>query len=225
MPNGFPDAQYPISIVQCLFGDLLPVADDSQQVIHPSIPDGGARRGRGRGEDAGGRVGRFVEEALDVGGQKLRDKWFDGPSTYLGAFIHGFPNLAMVAGPQGASASVNFPRSIEAAVNFVTDFLVYAREHGHQRFEATAEAEERWTDHVRKMYGSMLMRKAKSWFTGYNSNVEGHEEGKVRYFVYNGGTPKFVATINKVAEGGYEGLDFGTSGKPPGQRASVATAA
>jgi hypothetical protein len=25
----------------------------------------------------------------------------------------------------------------------------------------------------------------KSWFTGYNSNVSGHEEGKIRYFVYN----------------------------------------
>ena len=144
-----------------------------------------------------------------VGGQKLRDKWFDGPSTYLGAFIHGFPNLAMVAGPQGASASVNFPRSIEAAVNFVTDFFVYAREHGHQRFEATAEAEERWTDHVRKMYGSMLMRKAKSWFTGYNSNVEGHEEGKVRYFVYNGGQPKFNERLARVVANDYEGISFG----------------
>ncbi len=32
-------------------------------------------------------------------------------------------------------------------------------------------------------------RKAKFWFTGYNSNVRGHE-GKIRYFVYNGGTLK-----------------------------------
>jgi hypothetical protein len=52
------------------------------------------------------------------------------------------------------------------------------------------EAEERWTAHVTKTYLVMLMRKAKSWFTGYNSNVPGHEQGKVRYFVYNGGAPK-----------------------------------
>ncbi len=50
-----------------------------------------------------------------------------------------------------------------------------------------------------KMYEIMLMRKAKGWFTGYNSNVAGHEEGTVRYFVYNGGTPKFVGIINDVA--------------------------
>jgi hypothetical protein len=59
------------------------------------------------------------------------------------------------------------------------------------------------------MYAIMLMRKAKSWFTGYNSNVPGHEHGKVRYFVYNGGTPKYVAAINDVAAKGYEGIVFG----------------
>ena len=58
------------------------------------------------------------------------------------------------------------------------------------------------------MYAIMLLRKAKSWFTGYNSNVEGHEEGKVRYFVYNGGTPKYVASINAVAGNDYEGIEF-----------------
>ena len=77
---------------------------------------------------------------------------------------------------------------------------------GDTRFEATAEAEARWTAHVVSMYSMMLMRKAKGWFTGYNSNVAGHEEGKVRYFVYNGGAPKYVERITSVAEKGYEGV-------------------
>ena len=59
------------------------------------------------------------------------------------------------------------------------------------------------------MYEIMLMRNAKGWFTGYNSNVPGHEEGKVRAtFVYNGGTPKYVAAINDVTTKGYEGIVF-----------------
>ncbi|MDH3601383.1 MAG: hypothetical protein OEU26_17350 [Candidatus Tectomicrobia bacterium] len=74
------------------------------------------------------------------------------------------------------------------------------------RTEATLEAEKGWTTHVRKMYATMLMRKAKFRFAGYNSNVEGYEHGKIRYFVYNGGSPKYVATINEVAEKGYEGI-------------------
>jgi len=61
---------------------------------------------------------------------------------------------------------------------------------------------------VVKMYEIMLMRKAKSWFTGYNSNVAGHEEGTVRYFVYNGGTPKFVGIIKDVAARGYQEIEF-----------------
>jgi hypothetical protein len=79
------------------------------------------------------------------------------------------------------------------------------------------------------MYEIMLMRKAKSWFTGYNSNVAGHEEGTVRYFVYNGGTPKFVGIINDVAAKGYQEIQFSSSShanvKAParsGERASPA---
>src|ERR1700746_2741588 len=98
------------------------------------------------------------------------------------------------------------------------DLLQYVRDRGYARAEATRESEERWTAHVVKMYEVMLMRKAKSWFTGYNSNVPGHEEGKIRYFVYNGGTPKFVGIINSIAIEGYEGIAF-SSNAPPEQSA------
>ena len=122
--------------------------------------------------------------------------------------IAGFPNLLMPAGPQSGSASTNYPRGIETGVNWCTDLLKYMWDHGYQRGEATIAAEARWTEHVKQMYSMMLMRKAKSWFTGYNSNVPGHEQGRIRYFVYNGGAPKYVSTINKVAESGYEGIVF-----------------
>jgi cation diffusion facilitator CzcD-associated flavoprotein CzcO len=143
---------------------------------------------------------------IDIRGtdsQTLRDKWRDSCSSYLGMMVHGFPNFLMPAGPQSGSASTNYPRGIETGVNWSTDFLKDVRQRGVTRFEPTAAAERRWTDHVVGMYSMMLMRKAKGWFTGYNSNVPGHEEGKVRYFVYNGGAPKYVNIINKVAADGY----------------------
>jgi cation diffusion facilitator CzcD-associated flavoprotein CzcO len=143
-----------------------------------------------------------------VGGQRLRDKWRDGPSTFLGMLTHGFPNMLMPAGPQSGSASTNYPRGIETGVNWCTRLLQHIRAQGYVRCEPTPEAEARWTEHVAQMYSTMLMRKAKSWFTGYNSNVEGHEQGRIRYFVYNGGTPKYVARINEVAAKGYEGISF-----------------
>jgi len=149
-----------------------------------------------------------------VGGERLRDKWREGPSTFLGVFIHGFPNLLMPNGPQSGSASTNYPRGIEVGVDWVTDFLEHAWANGITRAEATEPAEARWTQHVTDMYSRMLMRKAKSWFTGYNSNVEGHEEGSIRYFVYNGGMPKYVSVINEVAANGYEGLTLSGPGAP-----------
>jgi cation diffusion facilitator CzcD-associated flavoprotein CzcO len=150
------------------------------------------------------------------GGAKLRDKWNDGPSTFLGMLVHGFPNFLMPSGPQSGSASTNYPRGIETGVNWCTNLLQYMWEHNYVRAEPTPEAQERWTDHVKQMYSAMLMRKAKSWFTGYNSNVPGHEHGKIRYLVYNGGAPKYVNKINEVAEKNYQGIVF-TPGSPPDQ--------
>jgi cation diffusion facilitator CzcD-associated flavoprotein CzcO len=141
-------------------------------------------------------------------GQTLRDKWRDSCSSYLGVMVHGFPNFLMPAGPQSGSASTNYPRGIETGVNWSTDFLEHVRKQAMTRFEPRAAAERRWTDHVVSMYSMMLMRKAKGWFTGYNSNVPGHEEGKIRYFVYNGGTPKYVSIINKAAADGYQDVVF-----------------
>ena len=154
-------------------------------------------------------------------GLTLREKWFDNPTTFLGMMVSGFPNLLMPSGPQSGSASTNYPRGIENGVNWCTDLLEHMLQHDLQYAEATAEAEQRWTDHVIKMYSVMLMRKAQSWFTGYNSNVDGHEAGKIRYMVYNGGTPKYVATINDVADKDYEGIRFFAESEP---FAGVATA-
>lgn len=141
-----------------------------------------------------------------TGGRKLRDEWRDGPSTYLGLLVHGYPNLLMPTGPQSGTASTNFPRGIEAGVDWCTGLLQSMWSGGSVRAECTKEAQESWAEHVREMYSMMLLRKAKGWFTGYNSNVEGHEEGKIRYVVYNGGSPKYMAKIQGVAERGYDGI-------------------
>ncbi len=147
-----------------------------------------------------------------TGGQKLKEKWDTAVSTYLGMLVHGFPNMLIPAGPQSGSASANYPRAIETGVDWVTGLLEHVWQNGYTRVEADADAEKEWTDHVVSMYSTMLMRKAKSWFTGYNSNVKGHEAGNPRYLVYNGGAPKYVKRINQVAADGYKGVDLSGEG-------------
>ena len=141
-----------------------------------------------------------------VGGQKLKDKWRDGPVTYLGMFINGFPNMLMLAGPQ--IAATNFPRAVETSVDWATPLLEHVWEQGYTRFEATPEAEQGWFEHVVDMYKPFLLQTAKSWITGYNSNLDGHEYGKTRYNLYNGGGPKYAAKIREVSDDGYAGIQF-----------------
>ena len=143
-----------------------------------------------------------------VDGAKLKDRWAAGASTYLGLMCHGFPNLIMVAGPQSASGSTNFPRAIEVGVDWVTDLVQYARAHGYTRIEAQAVAERQWVEEVARSYEKLLLRKGRGWFVGYNSNVAGHEGGTSRFPAYQGGAPKYTALLRQAAEEGYRDIDF-----------------
>ncbi len=49
-------------------------------------------------------------------GEKLRDKWADGPHTYLGLNVAGFPNMLTLVGPHNAATFCNLPRCIEQNV-------------------------------------------------------------------------------------------------------------
>ena len=143
-------------------------------------------------------------EFVGTGGRKLSDKWLDGPITYLGLQTTGFPNMIILAGPQGGSVSTNFPRGIEEAVDWATDLITHLRDNGYSRVEPTQDAEDEWTEHVKDTYSYSLLGNTKSWFTGYNSNVAGHD--KLRYMIYNGGAPRYRKRLAEVAENGYQGF-------------------
>ena len=141
-----------------------------------------------------------------VDGARLRNKWAEGPVTFLGATVGGFPNFLMLVGPQTAAS--NFPRGAELSVDWVTPLLEYMWSHGYQRFDVDEAAEAQWCQHVKDLYQGMLLRKARSWFTGYNSNLEGHEYGNMRYNIYNGGGPKYASMLSDMADKDYQGLYF-----------------
>ncbi len=146
-----------------------------------------------------------------VGGVTLGEKWRDGPSTYFGLMTHGFPNLLMVAGPQSVSGSSNFPRAIEGGVGWVTRLLEHVRSLGITRVEPTSEAEKAWHETVVDVHERLLARRSRGWFTGYNSNVAGHDDGTVRYIAYWGGRPRYAEYITAEADDGYPGVEFATS--------------
>ncbi|HEX7944512.1 MAG TPA: NAD(P)/FAD-dependent oxidoreductase, partial [Phenylobacterium sp.] len=51
-----------------------------------------------------------------VDGLSLKEKWVDGPITYMGLQVHGFPNMFMLVGPHNGATFCNVPRCIEQNV-------------------------------------------------------------------------------------------------------------
>ncbi len=137
-----------------------------------------------------------------VGGVGLKDRWVNGPQTFLGVLVEGFPNMMMLMGPHTALG--NIPRSIEYNVDWVTGLIRYAREHGLTRLEATESGVASWTDHVRALGTGLLSNEVSSWMTGVNSNVEGKQTRIIAR--YSGSAPAYRARCDAVADAGYREL-------------------
>ena len=139
-------------------------------------------------------------------GETLEHHWQDQPVTYLGILTHGFPNFLMVAGPQSVSGSTNFPRAIEAGVNWVTDLLQHATQTGMTRLEVDEEAVKDWHEQVVNAHERLLARRSRGWFTGYNANLAGRDENHVRYHAYFGGGPRYGTVLEDAKADGYPAI-------------------
>ncbi|KAL1955027.1 hypothetical protein VTO42DRAFT_318 [Malbranchea cinnamomea] len=107
-----------------------------------------------------------IATAVDFqSGVKLKDMWKDGPRTFLGLFVKGFPNMAMIMGPHQMFGSIEF------AVGWVADFLAYCRDHNITWAEATQENVGAWTEHVHNCAVGLLSNEVDSWMTGVNKNL------------------------------------------------------
>src|SRR3984957_624440 len=137
-----------------------------------------------------------------VDGVKLKDRWKNGPQTYLGVMVDGFPNMMMLMGPHTALG--NIPRSIEYNVDWVTNLIGYIGEFSLTRAEATATGVMDWTDHVKALGVGLLSNEVNSWMTGINSNVEGKQTRIVAR--YSGSAPAYRAKCDEVAAQRYQEL-------------------
>jgi len=139
------------------------------------------------------------------GGCKLEDVWADGPRTYLGISIAGFPYLFTITGPQSPSVLSNMPVSIEQHVEWVANCIDNMRKTGKTTIEATPEAQVQWVAHVNEIVGMTLMPRANSWYMGANI------AGKPRTFLpYLGpeGVGGYRKKCDDVAAKGYKGFEM-----------------
>jgi cation diffusion facilitator CzcD-associated flavoprotein CzcO len=144
--------------------------------------------------------------ALDVHGRDelaLADVWAEGPRTYLGLQVAGFPNLFTLTGPGSPSIVANVIVSIEQHVEWLAACIGWMEEREIEAIEPTAAAQEEWTEHVREVADSTLFPLADSFYVGANV------PGKPRVFMpYLGGIAAYAEICDRVAAAGYEGFEL-----------------
>ncbi len=137
------------------------------------------------------------------GGQLLRDKWAEGPRTYLGLMSAGYPNLFAITGPQSPSVLTNMPVAIEQHVEWISGIIQHMRERGLDVVEPTREAEDEWVEHSQEVAHATLLPQSATWYMGANI------PGKPRIFLpYLGGLGPYRQKCDEVAANDYEGFVF-----------------
>jgi cation diffusion facilitator CzcD-associated flavoprotein CzcO len=144
---------------------------------------------------------------IDVRGRdglSLGEFWAsEGPLSYLGLAVAGFPNLFTVQGPGGPSPATNFVAALEQHVEWISDCIEYLRATGIRTIEALATAQQEWIDHATSLVASTVLvhPSCNSWYNG------GNVPGKKRmYMGYTGGIPEYRRRCDEIAAGGYTGF-------------------
>ena len=131
--------------------------------------------------------------------------WADHrPRTFLGLTAPAMPNMFMVLGPHQPFG--NATRSIEHAVQVITELLEYCRDKNYSYVEPTAEAVEGWTEHVYECSKGSLTNEVDSWMTGVNKNVSGKTVRNVAR--YSGSAVEFRRRCEECRLAGWKGLAF-----------------
>ncbi|MGK2868933.1 MAG: flavin-containing monooxygenase [Mycobacterium sp.] len=137
-------------------------------------------------------------------GALLGDYWADeGPLSYLGVAVAGFPNLFTVQGPGSPSAATNFVAAMEQHIEWISDCIGYLREHGHRTIDAQSDAQREWIEHATALVAPTVLvhPSCNSWYNG--ANVPGK---KRMYMGYTAGIPEYRRRCDEIAANGYQGF-------------------
>jgi cation diffusion facilitator CzcD-associated flavoprotein CzcO len=137
-------------------------------------------------------------------GASLREFWADeGPLSYLGLAVSGFPNLFIVQAPGSPSAATNFVAALEQHVEWIGDCIAYLRSKDYRTIEALPDAQREWIEHTTSLVASTVLvhPTCNSWYNG------GNVPGKKRmYMGYTAGIPEYRRRCDEVAAAGYTGF-------------------
>ena len=135
---------------------------------------------------------------------KLKELWKNGPLTYLGIQIPGFPNFFTITGPGSPSVLTNVPMAIEQHVEFITDCISHMEKNNFRSIETNNKNSLKWRERIDKAVSETLIPESKSsWLYG------GNIEGKARVFMpYPSGLPTYKKICDDIVLKNYEGFNL-----------------
>ena len=140
-------------------------------------------------------------QAIDItgkNGKKLKQVWKDGPKSFLGLLINGFPNLFTVTGPGSPSVLTNMMVAIEQHVEWISNCINFLSKSNLNEVEADELFQIEWMDHIEEVAKNTLRYTCNSWYVGANV------PGKKRVFMpYAGGFGKYREKCDEIAENNY----------------------
>jgi cyclohexanone monooxygenase len=145
-------------------------------------------------------------ELYGRGGRTLTDAWAKGIRTFHGFHVRGFPNAFVISNAQ-SGFTANFPHMLAEQAAHIAHIVKHCEDAQIRVVEASAEAEERWVEEIRKL--AILRRKFLEECTpGYYNNEGKPAERSEQDGFYGAGPVAFVKVLEDWrAEGGLKGLE------------------
>jgi cation diffusion facilitator CzcD-associated flavoprotein CzcO len=148
-------------------------------------------------------TGFQIEEVfmhLDVrgrGGIRLRDAWAPGIEAHRGTTVSGFPNMALLSGPNTGTGSTSQVYMIEAQIHYALELLHELRRHRAGAIEPRAEAQANYNAWLQgRMQRTVWLRGGcNSWYLD--------SEG-VNRTLYPGPSSEFWRSLRRVRLDEYE---------------------
>jgi cation diffusion facilitator CzcD-associated flavoprotein CzcO len=148
-------------------------------------------------------TGFQIEEVfmhLDVRGRDgitLTDAWAGGIEAHRGTTVAGFPNLALLSGPNTGTGSTSQVYMIEAQIHYVLELLSEQQRRGGGAIEVRAEAQSAYNAWLQKqMERTVWLRGGcNSWYL---------DSSGVNRTLYPGPSSAFWRSLRRVREDEYE---------------------
>ena len=138
------------------------------------------------------------------GGQALKDAWREGPVTYLGLQIAGFPNFFTLVGAHNGAAFCNIGVCGGLQAEWVARMLTTLRDQGKTYSEPEPAAQEAWTQKCYEDFSKTLLTEGDAWWVKSTTNPDGTVTRRTLIFAGEG--PVYRAICEDVHNNGYTGF-------------------